>query len=179
MGHEPPDHVVIALLATDGQPTVCTVQSASGLAQIAADGANGTPSVKTFTIGVFEAQDKPGGPNVVNAIAAAGGTQQAFVIDASNPNVQAEFLKALNSIRGSALGCQYKIPETDAGMLNYNEVNVEYIAAPAWGVRGVPEAQQRRDLPCHRQRLVLRRQHEPDLILPCSKTCDKVGRHDG
>lgn len=170
-----PDHVVVALFATDGQPTECTVQSATGLAQIAAEGMSATPSVRTFAIGVFGAADKPEGPNVLNAVAAAGGTQQAFVIDASNPNLQAEFLKALNSIRGSALGCQYKLPQTDAGMLNYNQVNVEYKPGG-----GTPEEffkyNDAASCPATGNGWYYDNNNSPTQILLCPKTCDKVGK---
>jgi hypothetical protein len=62
----------------------------------------------------------------LNAIAAAGGTQQAFIVD-TNQNVSQQFLDALNAIKGTALGCTYSIPDPDMGDPDYNAVNVEYL----------------------------------------------------
>ncbi|APR77119.1 Hypothetical protein A7982_02466 [Minicystis rosea] len=171
-----PDHVVVALFATDGKPTECTVQSASGLAQISAAAFGGTPSVRTFSIGVFEAADKPEGPNVLNAVAAAGGSDKAFIIDATNPNLQAEFLKALNSIRGSALGCQYKIPQTDAGMADYNKVNVEYTPGGGGAAEDFPKYNDAASCPATGNGWYYDDNTHPTQILLCPKTCDKVSK---
>jgi hypothetical protein len=118
-------HVVIAVLATDGEPNECSPDDQTGIAQIAATALAGTPSVKTFTIGTFAAGDMPSGPDLLNAIAAAGGTGTAFNIDTTT-NVNQAFLAALNKIRGTALGCQYNIPVPTSGTPDYNKVNVQY-----------------------------------------------------
>jgi hypothetical protein len=121
-----PGHVVIAVLATDGQPSECSPTDQAGLAAIAAAALAGTPSIRTFTIGTFAAADMPSGPNLLNAIAAAGGTGQAFNISTGSGNVNQAFLQALNQIRGSALGCQYTIPTPEAGTADFTKVNVQY-----------------------------------------------------
>jgi hypothetical protein len=120
-----PGHVVIAVLATDGEPNECTPADQAGIAQIAATALAGMPSIKTFTIGTFAAADIPSGPNLLNAIAAAGGTGMAFNID-TTMNVNQAFLDALNKIRGAALGCQYSIPAPMMGQPDYSKVNVQY-----------------------------------------------------
>jgi hypothetical protein len=120
-----PGHVVIAVLATDGEPNECTPADQAGIAQIAATALAGTPSIKTFTIGTFASGDIPSGPDLLNAIASAGGTGMAFNID-TTMNVNQAFLDALNKIRGSALGCQYSIPAPMMGQPDYSKVNVQY-----------------------------------------------------
>ena len=60
----------------------------------------------------------------IDAIAAAGGTEQGFYIDA-NQNVDQAFLDALNAIRGAKLACEYQIPPPPMGeSLDFNKVNV-------------------------------------------------------
>ncbi len=111
-------HVVVALLATDGDPTECDVNLAN-IDAIAAAGAKGTPRVLTFVIGVGTSL------NALNGIAQAGGTQSAFIVDTTK-NVNQQFLDALNKIRGAAVGCHYRIPLPTNGTPDYTRVNVRY-----------------------------------------------------
>lgn len=112
-----PGHVVIAVLATDGDPTSCD-SNLSAINAIAAAGASGSPQVLTFVIGVG------GSVSALNGIAAAGGTSQAYMID-TNPNVQQAFLDALNDIQGQALPCSYLIPDPPPGeSIDFGAVNV-------------------------------------------------------
>lgn len=118
-------------LATDGVPTGCefgpnpnTVANVSTLARNAAAG-----GINTFVIGVGPAL------NDLNAVAAAGGTTQAFLV--ANGNVEA-LINALKAIQTMAamLACSFNIPPPPMGQtLDPNKVNVSF--APA----GVPVAQ--------------------------------------
>jgi hypothetical protein len=120
-----PDHTVVAVLATDGVPTRCDPTDTASIAAIAAAGLAGTPSIPTFVIGVFPSNDMTA-QNTVNAIAAAGGTGQAFLIDAGG-NVAQDFQDALNVIRNASLACEYFVPQPPAGeTINYSQVNVEH-----------------------------------------------------
>lgn len=124
-----PEHTVIVILATDGMPTVCPAadseaQLVNTVKGIAADGVNGTPSIKTFVIGVEMAANFMA-INNLNAIAASGGTTKAFVVN-PNQDMTAQFAAALEAIRGAAMECEFKIPVTSA--LDYGEVNVVYTA---------------------------------------------------
>ncbi|HRI72360.1 MAG TPA: vWA domain-containing protein, partial [Polyangium sp.] len=113
-----PNAVGVTIFATDGDPTECNtnLQSIYG---IAAAGLSGTPSVKTYVIGV-------GDLAFLDDLAAAGGTGTAFKVD-KNANAQQDFLQAMNSIRGAALSCAYLIPPAPAGeMIDYNAINVQY-----------------------------------------------------
>jgi hypothetical protein len=120
-----PTHEVVSVLFTDGVPTACDPTDPGMVAAIAGGGYNGSPSIKTFVIGVF-APGEQDGPMTVNQIASQGGTKNAFVIDTSQ-DVTKAFLDALKEIRGSALACEYKIPAPKQGeTLDYGKVNVEY-----------------------------------------------------
>lgn len=120
-------HRVVVLLATDGLPSECTPTDDMGLASIAAAGLAGTPSISTFAIGVFGAPDQQMGQATLDAIAAAGGTKQSFVISSQQSNVEQVFLTALNSVRTAALSCEFKVPAPTAGQtLDYYAVNVQF-----------------------------------------------------
>lgn len=121
-----PGHTVVAVLATDGIPDECIPNDIPTIAQIAAAGLAGTPSIKTFTIGVFTPSDATSGAAAVNQIASAGGTKQAFVINTMGQDVEAQFQAALTSIRGAALPCQYEVPLPEAGNADYGKINVQY-----------------------------------------------------
>ncbi|MFO0761171.1 MAG: VWA domain-containing protein [Byssovorax sp.] len=114
-----PTHEVVVVLASDGIPTECDPSDIPSIANIAAAGVAGSPSIKTFVIGVGDAVAD------LNAIAVGGGTGSAFLVD-TNANVVQQFEAALNVIQQSALGCEYTIPQPMGGMVDYNKVNVQY-----------------------------------------------------
>lgn len=118
-------HTVVSVLVTDGFPTECTPQDIPSIASIAAGGVNGSPSVKTFVIGVFTAAEQTQATANLNQIAMSGGTQQAFVIS-TNQNVSQAFIAALDQIRGSSLPCSYTLPVPAMGTPDYNAVNVQF-----------------------------------------------------
>ena len=114
-----PDHVSVVVLATDGLPEQCDT-NLTDIDAIAKAGATGTPKVLTFVIGVGTSLSN------LNGIAAAGGTTSAFIVDTTG-NINAQFLAAMNAIRGSgALGCRYNIPLPTTGNPDYSNVTVTY-----------------------------------------------------
>lgn len=114
-----PDHAVIVVLATDGDPTSCSPTDIPGIQGIAASGFNATPSIPTFVIGVGNLQSN------LDAIAQSGGSNAAFIVDTTQ-NVEQQFLDALEAIKGTALGCAYGIPEPTMGNPDFSKVNVEW-----------------------------------------------------
>jgi hypothetical protein len=124
-----PDRRVVAVLATDGEPTRCDPVDQAGVAQLAADGLADATSIPTFVIGVLDSADMTA-TNMVNAIAAAGGTTQAHLIDA-NGNVSMDFQTALENIKTSALDCEYQVPQPTSGTIDYGAVNVEHTPSSA------------------------------------------------
>jgi hypothetical protein len=112
-----PAEKCIGLLVTDGEPNGCD-ESQSTLTGIAAAGLAGTPSTLTFTMGMGGADF-----NLLDAIAAAGGTTQSFDATAG----AAAFLAALQAIKGAALSCEMLVPVPTQGELDPNQVNVNFI----------------------------------------------------
>jgi hypothetical protein len=117
-------HAVMAVLVTDGLPSECNTDM-NAVAAIASGALAGSPSVKTFVIGVFTQDEQAQAQQNLDQIANAGGTQKAFVIT-TNQNVEQQFLQALTALRGSALPCEYNLPVPKSGTPDYGKVNVEY-----------------------------------------------------
>ncbi len=114
-----PDHVTVVAFATDGEPAECDLDP-QHMSDAAAAGFSGSPSVQTFVIGVGPAIA------VLDAIAAAGGTEAAFHVDLDDMATE-HFRAALNTIRGAAIDCTYLLPEPPDGMaLDLDRVNVVY-----------------------------------------------------
>ena len=100
-----PTHKLAVLLATDGLPSECTpvdIAGANGIAAIAAAAYRATPAVATYVIGVFTPEEQVDAQTNLDALAAAGGTGRAFVIN-TNQNVSQSFVDALNAVRSSGL----------------------------------------------------------------------------
>jgi hypothetical protein len=112
------NHRVVVLMATDGQPEGCTNNTVQDVANVATNGVK--QGVLTFVIGV--------GSDLaaLNAVAAAGGTQQAFIVD-TNGNIGQQFSDALKKIQQSAsLACVYQIPPPQGGgTIDPSKVNVK------------------------------------------------------
>ncbi len=120
-----PTHRVIVVLATDGLPTECSPLAIGQVAALATTAAQGAPSIATFVIGVFAPQEMATAQSNLDALAAAGNTGKAFIIN-TNQDVTTGFLGALNAIRTTALTCEYGIPHPDGGELDYSAVNVRF-----------------------------------------------------
>jgi hypothetical protein len=95
-----PDHTSAVVMVTDGLPHDCG-SSIPGTSAVAAAAASGSPPINTYVLGV--------GPSLVtlNAIALAGGTSQAYLVQTGG---ESALLAALEAIRTSALACEYVFP---------------------------------------------------------------------
>jgi len=130
-----PGHAVVVVFATDGLPTRCLPLDTASIANIAKDGVNGTPSIKTYVLGVFADSEKATAQANLDAIAVGGGTTKAQIVNTSGANVAADFKAALDVIRGAALPCEYAVPTTEAGEPDFDKVNVQF--TPAGGQKSV------------------------------------------
>lgn len=119
-----PGHAVVAVLATDGLPTECDTNMAN-VAAIAAAALAGTPSIKTFVIGVFAADEATVAQTNLDQIAAAGGTTSALIVTAT-ASTTTQFVNAMNKIRGTALPCDYALPAPTSGTPDYDKMNVQH-----------------------------------------------------
>jgi hypothetical protein len=88
------------VLVTDGIPHDCS-SSVATTAAVAATHLGQSPSIKTYVLGV--------GPSLgsLNAIASAGGTSGAYLVDRGG---ESSLLAALEAIRTSALACEFVFP---------------------------------------------------------------------
>lgn len=120
-----PGHVVVMVLATDGFPTRCAPLDIPGISALAAGGVSGTPSIKTFVIGVFSDAQKTQATTNLNQLATGGGTGSAFIVS-TGANVTTQFQAALESIRGTALPCEYAVPSPESGTPDYDKLNVQF-----------------------------------------------------
>lgn len=122
-----PYRKTIVVLATDGDPNDCN-SSVSGVSAVAAAGLAANPSIQTFVIGVGSSLTS------LNAIAAAGGTSQAFIVDPTKTDATAQFEAAMNQIRtvsqqsttiSTPIPCEWTIPPPPAGStFDKTKVNV-------------------------------------------------------
>jgi hypothetical protein len=138
----------VVLLVTDGQPNDCgapgllgpmmaTPQDVAFIANAGLTGAN----MRTYVIGIVgdgaaSCELDPNPPNVadLDLVANSGGTERAFIVDATQ-NVSDQFLQKLNEVRTSAqLPCDFLLP-TASTEVDINQVNLTY--APP----GSPDAQ--------------------------------------
>jgi hypothetical protein len=121
-----PSHRVVLILATDGIPSHCgTADPEADIAMRLMAARAATPSITTYTIGVFAPNEGMDGPNAVNRFAVAGGTGMGFVLD-PNGDLTKKLLDALNQIRGAALPCEFTIPKPTMGTIDFGKVNVHF-----------------------------------------------------
>jgi hypothetical protein len=161
-----PNHVAVNVFATDGVPSECSPMTVNpDIANIAAAGFNGNPKVLTFVIGVGDQTAD------LNAIAAAGGTQQAFNVD-TNGNANQQFLDALNKIRGTALACSYAIPEPMGQKIDYGQVNVTYTPGGGGAAQTIPKVANK--AACgNADGWFYDNDANPTQIVMCDTTCNK------
>lgn len=124
-GSTPPgsEEKVVGLLMTDGMPAGPCDNTTAGLQAIAAASFNATPSVPVYVLGMSGADF-----NVLNAIAASGGTTGAYSVTSGGASA---FLTTLKEIQGKAIGCEFAMPQTDAGLID--PVAVEVTFTPTGG----------------------------------------------
>jgi hypothetical protein len=114
-----PERRAAVVYSTDGYPKSCGAEnSIANAANVAKAALAASPSIPTYVLGV--------GPNLqsLDQIAAAGGTMKAYIVD-TGQDVARQFAMQLNSIRSAALTCDYRIPASLNGPLDYNYVNVQ------------------------------------------------------
>lgn len=115
------DGKVAIVLVTDGEPAGCDDNGVSDVQSVAASVSSTIP---TYVIGVGNSLDK------LDDIASGGGTGAALIVSTSNPaQIQADFTKAIEKIKGEALSCDYTMPPPPSGSaFDTSKVNVQYTA---------------------------------------------------
>jgi Mg-chelatase subunit ChlD len=110
------------VLATDGGPAGCAPQNTiANAAALLREAQMNAMSVSTYVVGV--ATDDAKERMALTDLATAGGTGMPFIISATEILSQ-RFLETLNQIRGQALPCEFAIPKSTAGAIDFMKVNV-------------------------------------------------------
>ncbi|MCL2449703.1 MAG: hypothetical protein FWD17_12220, partial [Polyangiaceae bacterium] len=102
----------------------------------AAAALSGSPSIRTFAIGVFTPDASSAAAGSVANLATAGGTGQPYVIATDGADggrsVEADFENALQAIRGVSLPCRFTVSVPDSGAPDLDMVSVTFTpGAPA------------------------------------------------
>jgi hypothetical protein len=164
-----PGHAVIVVLATDGDPTSCN-SDLGYINGVAAAGLAGSPSIRTFVIGVG------GSVAALDGFAQNGGTGSAFMID-QDPNVQQAFLDALNQIQGIALPCSFAIPDPPEGeMLDFGQVNVEFTPGGGGTPTTLPKVNSAAECPPDGMAWYYDDNANPTQIMLCPDTCTTISQ---
>ncbi|MBS2027696.1 MAG: VWA domain-containing protein [Deltaproteobacteria bacterium] len=158
-------HTVVDVLATDGDPTECDTNLAD-IQAIAAAGLSGSPSIKTFVIGVGSSL------STLDGIALAGGTTSAHIIDTST-NVGDAMLAAMNTIRVQALGCAYGIPRVNGNLPDAALINVELTVGGSSAE--IPNVANASACPASGDAWYYDDPSVPQHVVLCSSTCSAVG----
>lgn len=121
-----PGHYALVLV-TDGYPQGCDDNEIDSVVGVVQAAATTTP---TYVIGVAN-PPIDGAPDTVTdlaAIAQAGGTTEAFIIDTGNPTeTVSRFRAVIEQIRDEALSCTIAIPAPPGGrVFDKNRVEVVY-----------------------------------------------------
>lgn len=164
-----PDHKVIIVLATDGDPNDCN-SSVSNVASEAAKALAANPSVMTFVIGI-------GNVSGLNQIAQAGGSGTATIVSSANANQ--DFLDAMNAIRGKALGCEFLLPKpSNGGTIDFGKVNVYYTPKGANKGNYLPQVQNASQCGT-KPGWYYDDPNNPTKIILCKSSCDQVKNAGG
>ncbi|MEP7122815.1 MAG: vWA domain-containing protein [Byssovorax sp.] len=125
LGQKPGDRVAV-ILVSDGEVNGCDPDPASMAKIVASAHAAGVDTFAVGLAGYFEAQ--------MNALAAAGGTGQAFFI--GKTDVELDLLTALQTIQQKQVSCALPMPQAAPGkVVDPTLVNVDY--TPEGGVAGL------------------------------------------
>ena len=128
--HEAPPRIMIGILITDGNPNGCNT-SATNMRDILASHYAAT-GIHTFVVGMdgatFSTLETIS--NYTGAIShtnycGTGSPCHHYDVGNGDPSV---FINALQQIQQSAVGCTFQMPSTDAGIIDPNQVSVEYSA---------------------------------------------------
>jgi hypothetical protein len=119
-----PSHRGVLVIMTDGLPLGCAGNGSFAVTSSIMAARTGPPSILTYAIGVFGA-NQFNGPDTLDQWAVAGGTGAATVISPT-ADFADKLLSALNAIRGAALPCELAIPPPQAGPLDFDKVNLRY-----------------------------------------------------
>ncbi|MGC4118096.1 MAG: VWA domain-containing protein [Myxococcales bacterium] len=166
-----PDHRAVLVVATDGMPDQsCTAvteglpNSLANVIAVADEAAKGTPSVKTFVIGVGDDL------STLDQFAKAGGTDRALLVNVKQ-NADVAFLNALTQIRRDALGCEFAVP--DLTTIIRDQAQVRFEPDDGSGEQLFPQVDGR-DFCGNGQGWYFDDPEDPRKLILCNQTCESV-----
>lgn len=127
---EPTRRVVVAVVS-DGAPLSCESTPAS-VAEVAGDGATGTPQVLTFAIGL-----RSGAVGDLDLLAEKGGTGQPVLVS-DGPGAGQELVDALRALREGQLDCRFAVPPVAGATTKPEDVRVAYRLDATSGLTSAP-----------------------------------------
>jgi len=128
--HQTSGRITIGVLITDGVPNSCAPDDADTLGNVAQAHLQDT-GIKTYVIGMTGANfttletiaEHGGAP--AHAQYCAQGAAQCHYYNVGNGDSQV-FINVLNKIQQTAIGCTYNMPVAEAGIIDPNQISVEY-----------------------------------------------------
>jgi hypothetical protein len=128
-----PNAKYVIVLVTDGEPALCSNEQ-NDIDYVAGVAASVAEEIPTYVIGLGNpvTDDVPNPPtngmDNLHAIAAAGGTGEAFLVDTDDPaQTSIAFRTVIDSIRENSFNCALEIPAPPSGLtFDSTRVNVNY-----------------------------------------------------
>jgi hypothetical protein len=132
--------VPIVVLATDGEPSICSLaRSLEGaVEEVTLEAQRGTSAgVSTFVIGVFAKDQQEYAQEFLDQIATAGGTEKAYVV-ASDGKLASELFQVLGKIRQEGARCNYALPESSTAIRPEQVAVTVALGGPPGALNHVP-----------------------------------------
>jgi hypothetical protein len=126
-----PERRAALILATDGLPN-CLATDSTAIADLLSKASTGVASIPSYVVAVFHADEVAMAQPQIERLAMAGGTGTPFILTTSD-DLAKGFQDALNTIRHTAVSCEFKIPPSKGDDFDLDRVNVRF--TPASGVR--------------------------------------------
>ncbi len=114
-----PTHAIAMAVITDGAPNACN-SATPQVAEIAAQGASGSPQVLTFVIGL-----ETGYTDSLALIAQAGGTGDLILV--GSEGTAQGLVEALRALRDELVSCRFALPPTPDHEVEANDVSVQIL----------------------------------------------------
>ncbi len=164
---EDPSHAVIVAVVTDGAPNECE-STTENLVAIAKDGAESSPQVLTFVIGIDLGYTEP-----LEKLAAAGGTGAPVLIEGAA--TAQELVDALRSFQDTLLECRYPLPVV-GDEVQASDVNVTYRLTEDEGEVAVQRVAGA--AACHAGAFYVEPATAPTDTVLCPGLCDELRQND-
>jgi hypothetical protein len=160
-----PGRKTVLVLVGDGEPTGCSNNNIAASEAIAQAALAGPHQIPTFVIGIGPSLDN------LNRIAAAGGTEQAYLMEDNEAAVK--FSEAMDDIRGRAIPCDFVI--SDDSTVDPTKVNVNYIPRGSSEPELVLQTFEGRPENCTAEGGWYYHPQNANQVVMCPATCDRLG----